>query len=52
MKTESDVCWVLTPCSVVLGTNVSEVHAASVTLKKEEVWSFETLVFYHITTVS
>jgi hypothetical protein len=25
-----EVSWVVTPCSVVVGTNVSEVHAASI----------------------
>jgi hypothetical protein len=50
VKIQVEVFWVVTPFSVVVNTNVSEDHAASIftvmvfTLKMEAAWSSETLV--------
>jgi hypothetical protein len=51
-KTQVKVFWDVTPCSVVVGYQFSEVRAVSmfITLKMEAVRSSETLVSYHNTT--
>jgi hypothetical protein len=44
VKIQVDLCWVMKPCSVVVGTNVSEL------LKIRAAWTSETSVSYNTTT--
>jgi len=45
------VCWVVLPCSAVVGYQHSEVHAASIfTLNMEAAWTYVKEVSYHSTT--
>jgi hypothetical protein len=42
---QMEVFWVVMPCSIVVGTIISEIHAASIyEMKMEAEWTFETLV--------